>query len=317
MIRTADRFDLSPPAATPDQAPVRPTLRCEIVPTGPFSLAASAGLVDALLSFGPAQQDDTALRLAFSLEGSWQAVAVSITQRGRRIVVEASTGHPEQVASQVARLLSLDVDGTGFEALGERDAVVGQLQSLYPGLRPVHFPSCYEAAVWTVLSRVGDGRQAHRLRQELADAHGTIVQLDGRFALAFVAPQAMRALPPFANIPFDVMRSLRAMGAAAARGELDSRLLRGLPLEEALAHLTRLPGIDRVAAETILRQGVGLPDLLPAGDPRLARAVRLAYGPEHDVARVAQGWRPYRGWVALLLGRWLEDRRPAPLMSLS
>jgi DNA-3-methyladenine glycosylase II len=53
---------------------------------------------------------------------------------------------PEAVRDQVARILSLDVDGSGFPAVGRRDPVVGGLQARWPGLRPVGFFSPYEAA---------------------------------------------------------------------------------------------------------------------------------------------------------------------------
>jgi 3-methyladenine DNA glycosylase/8-oxoguanine DNA glycosylase len=99
------------------------------------------------------------------------------------------------------------------------------------------------------------------------------------------------------------------MGAAAARGELDTDLLRGLDPDAAVEYLTSLPGIDRAAAETILCQGAGLHDRLPADDLRLARAVRMAYGHGADLATLAPAWRPYGRWVAFLLCRWLDDRR--------
>ena len=49
-------------------------------------------------------------------------------------------------SDQVTRILSLDVDGTGFPEVGRRDPVVGGLQARWPGLRPVGFYSPYEAA---------------------------------------------------------------------------------------------------------------------------------------------------------------------------
>jgi DNA-3-methyladenine glycosylase II len=51
-----------------------------------------------------------------------------------------------QIRSQVERVLSLDVDGTDFPAVAQRDPVVRNLQARYPGLRPVQFHSPYEAA---------------------------------------------------------------------------------------------------------------------------------------------------------------------------
>jgi DNA-3-methyladenine glycosylase II len=50
------------------------------------------------------------------------------------------------VRAQVGRILSLAVDGRGFAEVGERDPVVGRLQTRYPGLRPVCLYSLYKAA---------------------------------------------------------------------------------------------------------------------------------------------------------------------------
>jgi DNA-3-methyladenine glycosylase II len=51
---------------------------------------------------------------------------------------------------------------------------------------------------------------------------------------------------------------------------------------------------------------------VPGSEPRLARAVALAYGlpgpatPE-QIAAISDKWRPYRTWVTLLLRTLLED----------
>jgi 3-methyladenine DNA glycosylase/8-oxoguanine DNA glycosylase len=56
----------------------------------------------------------------------------------------------------------------------------------------------------------------------------------------------------------------------------------------------------------------GDPDHLPEHEPRLRRAVALAYGldgPPGDLqlAQLAERWRPYRTWVVLLLRVLLEE----------
>jgi DNA-3-methyladenine glycosylase II len=51
---------------------------------------------------------------------------------------------------------------------------------------------------------------------------------------------------------------------------------------------------------------------VPTAEPRLARAVALAYGlpgpatPE-QIRAISENWRPYRTWVTLLLRTQLED----------
>ena len=79
-----------------------------------------------------------------------------------------------------------------------------------------------------------------------------------------------------------------------------------MPVGEALAHLRKLPGIGPFSAELILYRGVGVVDLFPRETPRIHRAMAELYGlgPEPPLSRleqIAEGWRPFRGWVAFLL----------------
>jgi DNA-3-methyladenine glycosylase II len=63
----------------------------------------------------------------------------------------------------------------------------------------------------------------------------------------------------------------------------------------------------------VLLRGAGDPDHLAGHEPRLARAVALAYRlPQppsgEQLLRLSENWRPYRTWVTLLLRTWLEDQ---------
>jgi DNA-3-methyladenine glycosylase II len=64
------------------------------------------------------------------------------------------------IRDQVARILSLDVDGSGFAAVGRADPVVAGLQRRYPRLWPVSFWSPYEAAAWAIIGQRIRNRQA-------------------------------------------------------------------------------------------------------------------------------------------------------------
>jgi DNA-3-methyladenine glycosylase II len=99
---------------------------------------------------------------------------------------------------------------------------------------------------------------------------------------------------------------------AALDGRLDAAYLDALPYDQAFAELKQLPGVGDFSAELVLLRGVGHPDHIPRHEPRLARAVALAYGlPEppsgEQLLRISQNWRPYRTWVTLLLRTRLED----------
>jgi DNA-3-methyladenine glycosylase II len=94
---------------------------------------------------------------------------------------------------------------------------------------------------------------------------------------------------------------------------LDASRLRALPPEQALAQLRQLPGIGDFSAGLVLLRGAAAPDEIPGHEPRLARAVALAYDlPQPPSAQgleyICGNWRPYRTWATLLLRTFLEDQ---------
>jgi DNA-3-methyladenine glycosylase II len=104
---------------------------------------------------------------------------------------------------------------------------------------------------------------------------------------------------------------LHAVARAALAGRLDAATLRALPTDEAVARLRELPGIGPFSAELILLRGAGHPDGFPTAESRLheemAHAYELSEPTAADLARVADGWRPYRTWVSLLLRHRREE----------
>ena len=101
------------------------------------------------------------------------------------------------VRAQVERILSLDVDGSGFPAVGERDPVVGRLQQRYPGLRPIGFWSPYEAAAWTIIGHRIRIRQAAAIKARMAAQLGDPVTFGDRVVHAFPAPDRLASLEEF------------------------------------------------------------------------------------------------------------------------
>lgn len=281
--------------------------RFSLTPRGPFSLAASARFLG---GFAPAADPTTpegGLRMAFCVEGGWEPVAVSIEQpQAGGAVAVWSTGDADggRLRDQVARMLSLDVDATGFAALGEADPVVGRLQRHFAGLRPTGFWSPYEAGVWALLSHRIRMAQALSLKAALTERLGARVEIDGVPLRAFPAPVVLAALDSFPGLPAVKVERLRALGAAAAEGTLDGARLREMDIEEALAALMALPGVGPFSAGLILVRGASHPDVFPPAEPRLHAAMRSAYDrPEASVdelAAIAEAWRPYRSWVSVL-----------------
>jgi DNA-3-methyladenine glycosylase II len=205
-------------------------------------------------------------------------------------------------------MLSLDVDAKGWLALGRRDPVVGALQERYAGFRAVLFPSPYEAALWGILAQRVSMAQATRVKQALARAHGAVLSAGDREVLVPPAPPALLELDAAPGVPDEKLRRLHGIAEAALDGRLDAARLRALPEEKALAELAALRGVGAWTAAHILYRGAGVADALPSGEPRVLRAVKEAYGLARvpgaaRFAEIAEGWRPYRMWVAILLVR--------------
>jgi DNA-3-methyladenine glycosylase II len=252
------------------------------------------------------------------VEGSWLTAGVRVTQDPPGVtgeIVSPAAPGPELAAAiraQVARILSLDVDGSGFPAVGERDPVVAGLQRRYPGLRPVGFWSPYEAAAWAVIGQRIRIRQAAAIKARMAEELGEPVSFGGRVVHAFPAPQRLAGLGAFAGLSGRKPEWLRAVAGAALDGRLAAAHLRAMPREAALDELTQLPGVGDFSAELVLLRGAGDPDHVPGHETRFARAVALAYGlPEPpsggQLLRLSENWKPYRTWVTVLLRAQLED----------
>lgn len=181
----------------------------------------------------------------------------------------------------------------------------------YPGLRPVCFPSPFEAAAWAVISGGIRITQAARIKARMARELGPAVDIGGRPEYAFPPPSRLSDLEAFPGLTDRKVGWLRSLATAAAAGALDAAALRALPTDAALARLKELPGIGDFSAQLILLRGAGAPDRLATNEPRLRLAVARAYDLDDpsaaDLERIADGWRPFRTWVTFLLRVQLDD----------
>src|SRR6201999_4121840 len=135
----------------------------------------------------------------FCADGYQDGAGVAVRQPapGEVTVEVHGAADPDVVTAQVARILSLDHDGEQFLDVGRRDAVIGRLQAVAPGLRPPQFHSPYEAAAWAVLSARRPAQQMARVRDELSAAYGTAFELAGQTWHAFPTPAALLGVTGF------------------------------------------------------------------------------------------------------------------------
>lgn len=272
------------------------------VPTqGPFNLRRSA-----LVGFGHRAESgfDGVMRPAFTVDGTHEQTAgVAVRQDGDELHLTIQTdADPQRAADQVARVLSVHVDGTGFADLARRDPVAKALYAAADGLRPPQFCSPYEAAAWSILSARRSAAQGRVLRQRVSEQLGTAYDVAGERHYAFPSPSRLMTLEslPDASIP-----RLHGIAAAAVAGDLAPTRLLAMEPEVAREDLQRLPGIGPFYSALIVYRALGLADVLARIEPGSRAALERLCGAtqpmtDDEFTARAEAWRPYRMWMTFL-----------------
>jgi AraC family transcriptional regulator, regulatory protein of adaptative response / DNA-3-methyladenine glycosylase II len=150
-----------------------------------------------------------------------------------------------------------------------------------------------ETAVRAVLGQQVSLAAARTLAGRLVALCGEpLPDADGALTHVFPAPAAIAAAPlERIGMPDARRRTLRALGAGLASGELD--------LGDRAA-LLAIPGIGPWTADYVALRALRDPDAFPAGDLGVRRGAR-ALGLPADAAgleRRAERWRPWRRYAA-------------------
>lgn len=286
----------------------------DIAPQGAYSLEEGATFIGAWHR-APSETGDPEghLHLAFLTDGEWTPVGVCCRQDSRGHIVGTIHGDAPAAAvvKQVARILSLDVDGSGWPGIGARDPVVARLQGMFPGFRPVNWSNAYEAAAWCIISSRISMRQGQGVKDRMSRELGQPIDVHGHTLWTFPAPEQLAHLGKFPGLFGRKVEYLNALGLAALAGDVDTETLRSMPREQSLKSLKRLPGIGEFGSQLVRLRALSAVDELPTQEPRLMSALRNAYGLAHEpdlesLERLAAQWSPYRMWVCVCLRRTLE-----------
>jgi DNA-3-methyladenine glycosylase II len=207
---------------------------------------------------------------------------------------------------EAAWLLGEGWDLPGFYAVAATDPVLARLVrptgGLF-GLRPTLASEPFEMLVGAISAQQVNLAFAFATRARLVRRYGTPLEFEGVAVHAFPTPAALADVPPaeLRAMQFSQRKAEYIVGLARelATGQLDLRAVAGMPDEAVITRLTAVRGLGRWSAEWFLARGLGRPDVCPADDLGVRRAVEtLCFrGRERDAAAVrrrARAWRPHR-----------------------
>ena len=200
-------------------------------------------------------------------------------------------------------MLSLDHSGREWEAVGERDPVIGRLQAEHRGLRPVLFHSPYEAAAWSILSQRRHRTQATAMRRRLGAEHGRIFKLPAGDLEAFPLPEDLLRVASFPSSNRSASSASIRSPARRSTGSLDPARLLGMALGRGARRPVPSPGIGPMYSSLILLRSSGATDVMTFNEPHLPDYVAHFYGlpgpaTPAELERIAAAWRPFRTWTA-------------------
>jgi AraC family transcriptional regulator, regulatory protein of adaptative response / DNA-3-methyladenine glycosylase II len=220
------------------------------------------------------------------------------------------------LAARVSRLFDLRADVATIGAQLRRDPVLARAWPAH-GVRVPGAWEPFEIAVRALLGQQVSVAAARTLAGRLVARCGTPLGRAAAGGITHRFPTAAQvAAADLDRLGITTARAtaLRTLAAAVASGALDLATPRAL--DEAVAALTRLPGVGAWTAQYIAMRALGEPDAFPAGDLGVRRA--LAAGGrlprERDVLARAESWRPWRAYaaVALWTGPSGAPRRRSP-----
>jgi AraC family transcriptional regulator, regulatory protein of adaptative response / DNA-3-methyladenine glycosylase II len=212
-----------------------------------------------------------------------------------------------QIVDRLRRIFDLGADPLPITNHLGRDPRLTPLLNSRPGLR---VPGAWDGFELCVSAILGD-------RLGMAGADSSLVKrLVRRFGRPVKNPTA--GLTHLFPRPHDLMEAdlasvgirgaraaaVHALACAVSRKKLTFEASR--TLDETIDRLSAIQGIDRSMADYIALRAFGEPDAFPAADMELQRALGKSGhdAPPLEILQLAENWRPWRGYAAML---WTID----------
>jgi AraC family transcriptional regulator of adaptative response / DNA-3-methyladenine glycosylase II len=208
-----------------------------------------------------------------------------------------------QIAARTRRIFDADADPAAVAAALGADPVLGPRLAAAGGIRVPGAFDGFELGVRAIIGQQVSVKGATTLAGRVVARCGTeLTAPDGAITHYFPTAQDLaEADLDGLGLTGGRIRTLKAFARAVADGSVS--FSPGANLEEKIEELCAVSGIGPWTAHYIALRAVGEPDAFPAADLGLRKAASAEATPISTQAleTMAERWRPWRGYAALLL----------------
>ena len=268
--------------------------------------------LDLRLSLAPLRRGPYDPTIRLSTGRVWRATrtadgpaSVVLVHGGDQLRAEAWGPGADRLLADIPRLLGLDDDPAPIPS---GHPLIARLVRHDTGIRIPRTLAVVESLVPAILEQKVTSDEAHRATIGLIRVHGEAAPGPAEWRLRLPpTPRTLAALPYYAYHPFGIERRRAELIRRIASRASWFEAIVDLPLPDAYARLTAVPGIGPWTAAEVGVRALGDPDAVSVGDFHLPNLVAyaLAGEPRGNDARMLELLEPYRGQRARVM-RLLE-----------
>lgn len=258
---------------------------------------------------------DGAVVRSFWLHG--KPIVMRLTQKKADAPVHAEAFSDQHIGGlsadlerAAAHMISANDDLTAFRAAIAKDKRLTGLVDALPGYKVMRGPDLWTMMLSSLVAQQISGAAARSIRNKLAGAYGHIVDVDGEGVPVVPSVQRLYDLreEELRAVGFSQKKAEYARGMAQALldGTIVPDELRRLTPEEMITKLSSLRGVGVWTAECIGIFCIGHPDLIPADDLGIQKAITHLYKLKADpkpkeVRARAEKWKGWRSYATAYL----------------
>lgn len=222
------------------------------------------------------------------------------------VTAHSNTSPPiRQIAARARRIFDLDAEPTAIAAVLAQDPVLGPRLAQAGDIRVPGAFDGFELGVRAILGQQVSVKGASTLAGRVVKCCGeALARPDGALTHYFPTPEAL-AESDLSGLGLTGGRisALKNFARAVVNGDVS--FSPAASLEDKIEELCAVPGIGPWTAHYIALRAVGEPDAFPAADLGLRKAAGNGEMiSTRAMEEMAQSWRPWRGYAALLL--WMQ-----------